>query len=129
MDGPVEFALRKIGHVVLDVSDLEASVRFYTEVLGLRVSDRYPDAMVPGGVVFLRCNTDHLLGPRPDRHRRPRPSGGRVASGQDARGRRRQPRRRPAPAAAPRRPLTRNEGAMGYEHLVTTRSPRCSTAT
>ena len=59
MDGPVEFALRKIGHVVLNVSDLEASVRFYTEVLGLRVSDRYPDAMVPGGMVFLRCNTDH----------------------------------------------------------------------
>jgi catechol 2,3-dioxygenase-like lactoylglutathione lyase family enzyme len=53
------FALRKIGHVVLNVTDLEASVRFYTEVLGLEVSDRYPDSMVPGGMVFLRCNTDH----------------------------------------------------------------------
>lgn len=53
------FELRKIGHVVLNVSDLEASVRFYTEVLGLRISDRYPDTMVPGGMVFLRCNTDH----------------------------------------------------------------------
>ena len=54
-----DFELRKIGHVVLNVSDLEAAVRFYTEILGLRVSDRYPDSMVPGGMVFLRCNTDH----------------------------------------------------------------------
>jgi catechol 2,3-dioxygenase-like lactoylglutathione lyase family enzyme len=53
------FALRKIGHVVLNVSDIERSVRFYTEVLGLQVSDRYPDSMVPGGMVFMRCNTDH----------------------------------------------------------------------
>ena len=53
------FSLRKVGHVVLNVTDLEASVRFYTEVLGLLVSDRYPDSMVPGGMVFLRCNTDH----------------------------------------------------------------------
>jgi len=58
-DGPLRFAVRKIGHVVLNVSDLDASVHFYTDVLGLRVSDRYPDTMVPGGMVFLRCNTDH----------------------------------------------------------------------
>ena len=55
----MDFELRKIGHVVLNVSDLETSVRFYTEVLGLQVSDRYPDTMVPGGMVFMRCNTDH----------------------------------------------------------------------
>ena len=53
------FALRKIGHVVLNVTDLDASVRFYTELLGLQVSDRYPDTMVPGGMVFMRVNTDH----------------------------------------------------------------------
>ena len=58
-DAPLPFHLRKIGHVVLNVSDLEASVRFYTELLGLEVSDRYPDSMVPGGMVFMRCNTDH----------------------------------------------------------------------
>jgi catechol 2,3-dioxygenase-like lactoylglutathione lyase family enzyme len=58
-ESPPRFALRKIGHVVLNVSDLETAVRFYTEVLGLQVSDRYPDSMVPGGMVFLRCNTDH----------------------------------------------------------------------
>jgi catechol 2,3-dioxygenase-like lactoylglutathione lyase family enzyme len=59
METGTPFALRKIGHVVLNVTDLEASVRFYTEALGLLVSDRYPDSMVPGGMVFLRCNTDH----------------------------------------------------------------------
>src|SRR5882724_9861960 len=56
---PLQFQLRKLGHVVLNVGDLEASVRFYTEVLGLQISDRYPDSMVPGGMVFMRCNTDH----------------------------------------------------------------------
>ena len=58
-DTPSPFQLRKIGHVVLNVADLDASVRFYTEVLGLEVSDRYPPSMVPGGMVFLRCNPDH----------------------------------------------------------------------
>jgi len=61
-EGPrasLPFQLRKIGHVVLNVVDLDASLRFYTEVLGLEISDRYPDSMVPGGMVFLRCNTDH----------------------------------------------------------------------
>jgi catechol 2,3-dioxygenase len=53
------FELRKLGHVVLNATDLEASVRFYTEVLGLQVSDRYPDTMVPGGMVFMRVSTDH----------------------------------------------------------------------
>ncbi|OLE39010.1 MAG: hypothetical protein AUG00_03805 [Candidatus Rokubacteria bacterium 13_1_20CM_2_70_7] len=58
-DTPLPFQLRKIGHVVLNVSDLDAAVRFFTEVLGLQISDRYPESMVPGGMVFLRCNTDH----------------------------------------------------------------------
>jgi catechol 2,3-dioxygenase-like lactoylglutathione lyase family enzyme len=53
------FRLRKLGHVVLNVTDLEGSVRFYTAVLGLSISDRYPDSMVPGGMVFLRFDTDH----------------------------------------------------------------------
>jgi catechol 2,3-dioxygenase-like lactoylglutathione lyase family enzyme len=53
------FRVNKIGHVVLNVSDLERSVRFYTEVLGFEVSDVYPEAMMPGGMVFMRCNADH----------------------------------------------------------------------
>jgi catechol 2,3-dioxygenase-like lactoylglutathione lyase family enzyme len=55
----MQFQLRKIGHVVLNVTDLDAAACFYTEVLGLRVTDRYPDGMVPGGMVFLCVGTDH----------------------------------------------------------------------
>jgi len=58
-EAPLQFQLRKLGHVVLNVTDLERSVRFYTELLGLAISDRYPDSMVPGGMVFMRCNADH----------------------------------------------------------------------
>jgi catechol 2,3-dioxygenase len=58
-DARTPFQLRKIGHVVLNVTDLDAAVAFYAGVLGLEVSDRYPDTMVPGGMVFLRCNADH----------------------------------------------------------------------
>lgn len=53
------FAVRKIGHAVVYVSDLDRSKRFYAEVLGFKVSDVYPGSMMPGGMVFLRCNGDH----------------------------------------------------------------------
>jgi len=53
------FKIQKIGHVVLRVADLTRSVNFYTQVLGFRVSDVYPEDMVPGGMVFMRCNRDH----------------------------------------------------------------------
>jgi catechol 2,3-dioxygenase len=53
------FRLNKIGHVVLNCTDLERSVKFYTEVLGFQVSDVYPEEMYPGGMVFMRCGTDH----------------------------------------------------------------------
>jgi len=54
------FALNKISHVVVKVQDMERSVKFYTEVLGMRVSDSYPETMMPGRMVFLRCaNGDH----------------------------------------------------------------------
>ena len=58
-DGPLPFDIRKIGHVVLYVADLERAVDFYTRVLGFRVSDVYPDTMMDGGMVFMRCNADH----------------------------------------------------------------------
>ena len=66
------FQIRRLGHVVLNCKDLAASERFYTDVLGFQVSDRYPEAMVPGGMVFLRCATDHhtvalVGGAHPDR--------------------------------------------------------------
>jgi catechol 2,3-dioxygenase len=54
------FTLSKISHVVLKTADLARSVKFYTEVMGMRVSDAYPESMMPGGMVFLRCgNGDH----------------------------------------------------------------------
>jgi len=53
------FRLGKIGHVVLNVSDLNRSVRFYTQLLGLQISDVYGDDMMPGGMVFMRLNPDH----------------------------------------------------------------------
>ncbi len=55
----IPFSIGKISHVVLKVSDLERSVKFYTEVLGFRVSDVYPETMMPGRMVFMRCNSDH----------------------------------------------------------------------
>lgn len=53
------FRIGKLGHVVLNVTDIERSVAFYTQVLGFSVSDVYPPDMVPGGMVFMRCNPDH----------------------------------------------------------------------
>ena len=38
---------------------IEKSVKFYTEILGFRVSDVYPDSMIHGKMVFMRCNNDH----------------------------------------------------------------------
>lgn len=45
---------RKLGHLVLKVRDLEESCRFYTDIVGLEVSDRIADRMV-----FLRSGSDH----------------------------------------------------------------------
>jgi catechol 2,3-dioxygenase-like lactoylglutathione lyase family enzyme len=55
----IPFAITKIGHVVLNCSDLERSVKFYTQVLGFKISDVYEEEMVPGGMVFMRFGTDH----------------------------------------------------------------------
>jgi catechol 2,3-dioxygenase len=53
------FRVGKIGHVALFVQNVERSARFYRDVLGFEISDVYGDDMMPGGAVFLRCNTDH----------------------------------------------------------------------
>jgi catechol-2,3-dioxygenase len=45
---------RKLGHVGIYVRDLERSKTFYTEVVGLKVSDEFP-----GRAVFMRCGHDH----------------------------------------------------------------------
>ena len=58
----IPFQIRKLGHVVYYVSDMERSVRFYTEVLPFQVSD-----VNEIGMVFLRYGSDHhtiALAPR-----------------------------------------------------------------
>ena len=55
----VPFKIGKMGHAVLVVRDVDASVEFYTQVLGFKVSDVYPDSMVKGRMVFMRFNEDH----------------------------------------------------------------------
>lgn len=55
----IPFNITKIGHVVLRCQNIEKSVKFYTEILGFRVSDVYPHSMVEGKMVFMRCNSDH----------------------------------------------------------------------
>ena len=45
---------KKLGHLVLKVRDIHVSLKFYTEVMGLEVSDWIDDKMV-----FLRCGEDH----------------------------------------------------------------------
>ncbi len=45
---------KRLGHVGIFVKDLERSKKFYTEVVGLKVSDE-----LPGRAVFLRCSNDH----------------------------------------------------------------------
>ncbi|HEY3117238.1 MAG TPA: VOC family protein [Chloroflexota bacterium] len=52
MQSPIHTS--KVSHVLLNVSDLERSVKFYTEVLGFKESDRNAR-----GMVFLRNGTDH----------------------------------------------------------------------
>ena len=53
------FNLSKIGQVVLMSTDLKRSVEFYTGVLGFKVSDVYPETMMKGRMVFMRCAADH----------------------------------------------------------------------
>ena len=51
---PSPVRIRKLGHVVIQVRDVERSMKFYTEVFNFRVSDRNPE-----GGVFLTSVGDH----------------------------------------------------------------------
>jgi len=46
--------ITKLGHIVFTVSDIERSTRFWTEIMGFKVSDRNEI-----GMVFLRHGSDH----------------------------------------------------------------------
>lgn len=51
MTAPFRYA--KVGYVALAVTDLERSVRFYTDLIGLDLVEHRE------GVAFLRCSSDH----------------------------------------------------------------------
>jgi catechol 2,3-dioxygenase-like lactoylglutathione lyase family enzyme len=51
-DTPVN--VLKLGHVVLRVNDVERSAKFWTEIMGFKISDRNEH-----GMVFLRYGADH----------------------------------------------------------------------
>jgi catechol 2,3-dioxygenase len=46
---------KRVGHLVLNVKDVEASTKFYTEVLGFGISVQRPD----GSGTFLTCGKIH----------------------------------------------------------------------
>ena len=46
--------VKKLGHVVLTVSDVARTTKFWTEIMGFQVSDRNEQ-----GMVFLRHGSDH----------------------------------------------------------------------
>ena len=50
--------VRKLGHIVLQVRDVERSVKFYTEVLNFRMSDRQET----GGTFLTAVGDHHTIG-------------------------------------------------------------------
>ena len=46
--------ISRLGHVGVFVKDVKRSTKFYTEILGFKVSD-----VNEQGITFLRCATDH----------------------------------------------------------------------
>lgn len=52
--GASPIKVKKLGHLVYEVSEMERSVRFWTEVMGFIETDRNDI-----GMVFFRCNADH----------------------------------------------------------------------
>ncbi|MGA2393767.1 MAG: VOC family protein [Candidatus Lustribacter sp.] len=46
--------VKKLGHLVYEVSNLERSLHFWTEIMGFHISDRNEK-----GMVFLRYGSDH----------------------------------------------------------------------
>ena len=52
--GASPIKVNKLGHFVYEVTDIERSVRFWTEVMGFEETDRNEI-----GMVFFRCGADH----------------------------------------------------------------------
>lgn len=70
-EGTTPIKVNKLGHLVYEVSDVERTARFWTEVMGFEESDRNEI-----GMVFFRCGSDHhAIGLKPARSGH-RPDGG-----------------------------------------------------
>ena len=54
MPSETPIKVKKLGHVVFTVSDIERTTKFWTEIMGFQVSDRNER-----GMVFLRNASDH----------------------------------------------------------------------
>jgi catechol 2,3-dioxygenase len=52
--GSSPIKINKLGHMVYEVSDVERTVKFWTEVMGFIETDRNEH-----GMVFFRCGADH----------------------------------------------------------------------
>ncbi len=68
--GTSPIKVNKLGHFVYEVTDIERSVKFWTEVMGFHETDRNAH-----GMVFFRCAKDHhAIGLKPSKaKRRPDP--------------------------------------------------------
>lgn len=53
--------LKRLQHIGIKVSDIENSMAFYRDVLGLKVSERHEPGEAPGypGLCLMRCERDH----------------------------------------------------------------------
>ncbi len=69
--GASPIKVNKLGHFVYEVTDIERSVRFWTELMGFEETDRNEI-----GMVFFRCGADHhAIGLKPAKAKR-RPKSG-----------------------------------------------------
>ena len=74
--GKSHIKVNKLGHMVYEVSDIERTVKFWTEVMGFEETDRNEH-----GMVFFRCGADHhAIGLKPGKKKR-RPVGEWLKSG------------------------------------------------
>jgi catechol 2,3-dioxygenase len=54
--------IKRVGHIALTVADIDASLEFYRDALGLTVSDREVIKLADGSLMegaWVRCGTDH----------------------------------------------------------------------
>ena len=64
--GKSPIKVNKLGHLVYEVTDVERTVKFWTEMMGFKETDRNEH-----GMVFFRCGADHhAIGLKPGKAKR-----------------------------------------------------------